>query len=53
MKRLMFALVLTVATTGTALAGIGDFSLPRLEFPGTGVDVTQGCNALTQSCADD
>ena len=35
-----------------ASAGIGDFTLPRLDFPSTGSPVvTQGCNDLTQSCA--
>ncbi|KEO54441.1 hypothetical protein [Thioclava pacifica] len=53
MKRFAFALILSVAGATAASAGIGDFSLPRLDFPGTGSPVvTQGCNDLTQTCAD-
>jgi hypothetical protein len=53
MKRIIIALALTMMTTGAASAGVGDFSLPRLEFPTTGGDVTQACNPLTQACAQD
>ncbi|MEO1948750.1 MULTISPECIES: hypothetical protein [Thioclava] len=53
MKRLAYALVLSVFGATAASAGIGDFSLPRLDFPTTGAPtVTQGCNDLTQVCAD-
>ncbi|MBC7144451.1 MAG: hypothetical protein H5U24_03495 [Thioclava marina] len=52
MKRFAYALLLSLAGVTAASAGIGDFTLPRLDFPSTGSPVvTQGCNDLTQSCA--
>ncbi|KFE34773.1 hypothetical protein [Thioclava atlantica] len=54
MKRLAYALALSLVGASAASAGVGDFSLPRLDFPGTNAPVvTQGCNALTQTCAQD
>ncbi len=53
MKRILLAAVLSLAGASASLAGIGDFSLPRMDFPTQGGEVTQICNPLTQSCAQD
>lgn len=53
MKHLMHILAFTLLGAGSALAGAGDISLPRMDFPVQGGEMTQGCNLLPQTCAQD
>lgn len=50
MKRILLALVVTSLTASSALAGGWLVDIPRLTFPDQGAEVTQSCNALTQTC---
>ncbi|ETD03627.1 hypothetical protein U717_00450 [Rhodobacter capsulatus R121] len=51
MKRFFLGLALVTMTASAAAAGGMSFDLPRLDFPGTGAEVTQTCNLLTQTCS--
>ncbi|MDF1619840.1 hypothetical protein [Pseudothioclava nitratireducens] len=53
MKRIALSLALVITTATSAMAGGVSFDLPRMDFGGQGGEVTQGCNSLTQTCADD
>lgn len=48
MKRIATALVFAVLSASAASAGIGDFNLPRLDFPGGNHQVTQASSSLNQ-----
>ncbi|WP_223640349.1 hypothetical protein [Rhodobacter sp. TJ_12] len=50
MKRLILGLVAATMTASAAVAGGWSFDMPRLDFPGSASQVTQGCNHLTQRC---
>ena len=52
MKHLLLSLVLASLTASAAVAGGWSIDIPRLTFPDQGAEVTQACNALTQTCSD-
>lgn len=50
MKRIALGIVLATLTAVPVLADSYAITLPRLDFPTQGGDVTQGCNTLVQLC---
>ena len=50
MKRIALGFVLATLTAVPVLADSYAITLPRLDFPSQGAEVTQGCNTLVQAC---